>query len=49
MSLKSEPKDAWGHPLIWELREGEAIVTSLGADGVKGGTGDDADLSSAPD
>ncbi len=46
-ALKKEPKDAWGNALIWELREGEAIVTSLGADGVKGGAEDDADLSSA--
>ena len=46
-ALKSEPKDAWGNALIWELREGEAIVKSLGADGVVGGAEDDADLSSA--
>ena len=46
-ALKSTPKDPWGNPLVWELHEGEAIVFSLGADGTKGGTEDDADLSSA--
>lgn len=47
-ALKVLPKDAWGNALTWELKDGEAIVTSLGADGVKGGTEDDADLSTAP-
>jgi general secretion pathway protein G len=46
-ALKSLPKDPWGHPLSWELRDGEPVVTSLGADGLKGGTDENADLSSA--
>ena len=46
-ALKSTPKDPWGNPLLWELREGEPVVLSLGADGAKGGLDDNADLSSA--
>jgi general secretion pathway protein G len=46
-ALKTLPKDPWGHPLQWELKDGEAVVTSLGADGLKGGMDENADLSSA--
>ena len=46
-ALKSLPNDAWGHPLSWDLRDGEPVVTSLGADGMKGGADENADLSTA--
>ena len=46
-ALKTLPKDPWGHPLTWDLRDGEPVVTSLGADGLKGGTDENADLSTA--
>ncbi|MDP1827725.1 MAG: type II secretion system protein GspG [Archangium sp.] len=46
-ALKTAPMDPWHHPLSWELRDGEAVVISLGADGVKGGVDDNADLSSS--
>lgn len=41
------PLDPWDNPFIYEIdREtGGFRITSLGADGAKGGTGDDADLS----
>ena len=38
-------KDAWGRPFIYNLvNEGEATITSYGADGKPGGTGQDSDL-----
>jgi general secretion pathway protein G len=46
-ALKTVPKDPWGHALVWELRDGEPVVISLGADGVRGGEDDDADLTSS--
>ena len=46
-ALKSVPKDPWGHPLLWDLKDGEPVVVSLGADGMKGGADENADLSSA--
>ena len=45
-ALKEVPKDPWRNPLTWHLEEGEAVVVSLGADGVKGGNDDNADVSS---
>lgn len=45
-ALKHAPKDPWGNKLVWEMEDGEPVVFSLGADGVKGGTEQDADLSS---
>jgi type II secretion system protein G len=48
--LKVQPKDPWGQPLTWALRDGEPVVTSWGADEAPGGEGDGADLrSDAPD
>jgi general secretion pathway protein G len=46
-ALKALPKDPWDHPLTWELKDGEPVVTSLGADGLKGGSDENADLSTA--
>lgn len=44
--LKKLPKDPWGGALGYALEAGEPVVTSLGADQLPGGTGDNADLSS---
>lgn len=46
-TLKSLPKDPWGHVLTWSLRDGEPVVVSRGADGEAGGEGEAADISSA--
>jgi general secretion pathway protein G len=42
------PKDAWGNDFVYTLENGRPVITSYGADGVPGGTGYDADLSSRP-
>ena len=39
-------RDPWGNDYLYELRNGAPILRTLGADGVAGGDGDDADLSS---
>jgi hypothetical protein len=36
--------DAWGRPLNFQIEGDRFTLTSLGRDGVSGGTGDDADL-----
>jgi len=37
-------QDGWGRPLIWESDGVRTVrISSLGQDGVKGGTGDNAD------
>jgi hypothetical protein len=41
-----QQKDSWGHPLTYEVREGKAIVGTLGRDGKPGGEGFDADFTS---
>jgi general secretion pathway protein G len=38
------PKDAWGNDFVYTLENGRPVITSYGADGVPGGTGNDADL-----
>jgi len=39
--------DPWGNPWIFEVTDsGSFRIRSLGADGLPGGTGEDADLSS---
>lgn len=45
--IKTLPTDPWGAPYVYRLMNGEPVVKSLGKDGAEGGTGDDADLSSA--
>ena len=45
-ALKTAPMDPWGHALVWELKNGEPVVTSFGADGAPGGVEAAADLSS---
>jgi len=45
------PKDPWGRDFIYELRPSSGrpfVIKSLGADGVPGGSGYDADLSTSP-
>ena len=42
------PKDAWGNDFVYTLENGRPVITSYGADGVPGGTGADADISSRP-
>lgn len=47
--LKTLEKDPWGNELVLHLTEGDApvaVITSLGADGVEGGEGNNADLKS---
>ncbi|NHZ62016.1 type II secretion system protein GspG [Massilia sp. CCM 8694] len=46
--LDKLPNDPWGHPyqLLSPGVQGEIDVFSLGADGLPGGTGDDADIGS---
>jgi general secretion pathway protein G len=45
---KSVPPDPWGHPYLYKApgAKGEFEITSLGRNGVAGGEGDDADISS---
>jgi general secretion pathway protein G len=45
--IKTLPKDPWGAPYVYQVVSGEPVVKSLGRDGAEGGTGDDADISSA--
>lgn len=45
--VKEPPIDPWGTPYVYALVDGAPVVTSLGADGVAGGEGDGADLSTA--
>jgi general secretion pathway protein G len=44
--LEKLPNDPWGHPYIYlnPGRQGEIDVMSLGADGLSGGEGNDADI-----
>ena len=47
--LDKEPRDQWGNPYRYETMDGRRpVITSLGSDGLPGGTGDAADLSNAP-
>lgn len=43
---RAVPLDPWGHPYIYECpgQHGDYDITSLGADGVPGGKGEDADV-----
>jgi general secretion pathway protein G len=44
--LEKLPNDPWGHPYVFLSpgRQGEIDVMSLGADGLPGGEGNDADI-----
>lgn len=37
--------DPWGRPVVYRLADGRFTITTLGADGREGGTGEDADIS----
>lgn len=43
--LRELPVDPWGNPFHYALVNGVPVVSTLGADGVEGGTDDAADLS----
>ncbi|MGZ3459323.1 MAG: type II secretion system major pseudopilin GspG, partial [Archangium sp.] len=45
-ALETLPKDPWEHEYAYVNEGGKPLVTSYGADGVSGGEGSDADLSS---
>lgn len=42
----SVPTDAWGNPFLYFHERGQFELISLGADGVEGGEGENADISS---
>ena len=42
--LKSLPTDPWGTPYVYERRSSDFTLFSLGADGVEGGEGPNADV-----
>jgi hypothetical protein len=41
----SRVQDAWGRDIVMSFADGKATLTSLGRDGLPGGTGEDADMS----
>ena len=45
-ALPQMPRDPWGHEYAYVNEGGKPLVTSYGADGVSGGEGSDADISS---
>src|SRR5262249_45266498 len=45
--IDKEPRDAWGNLYRYQIVEGRPVITSLGADGLPGGEGDNADISNA--
>ncbi len=42
--VKSLPSDPWGSPYVYERRSSDFTIFSLGADGVEGGEGTNADV-----
>lgn len=47
LDQKEIPSDPWGNPYHYRLENGtEYVIVSYGADGVEGGTGENADISS---
>ncbi|MEL0048474.1 MAG: type II secretion system major pseudopilin GspG [Gammaproteobacteria bacterium] len=42
--LKKLPQDPWGTAYLYEYTDGDIQIISLGADGVEGGEGNDADI-----
>lgn len=47
LDQKEVPLDPWKHPYIYKLENGtDFVIISFGADGVEGGTGENADISS---
>ncbi len=44
--MESIPLDPWGHPYVYQFNNQHTGVVSYGADGVPGGQGEDADITS---
>jgi general secretion pathway protein G len=44
--LEAVPTDPWGRPYVYQFNEQHAGVLSYGADGVPGGEGENADITS---
>jgi general secretion pathway protein G len=47
LALPNQPRDAWGHPIVYEpptRGQRDPRIYSLGRDGQPGGTGEDADI-----
>ena len=44
--LSKNPEDPWGNPYLYSTDGRDAVVVSLGADGVEGGEGYNADIDS---
>lgn len=44
--LAEVPADPWGHPYVYQFNEQRTGVVSYGADGVPGGEGESADITS---
>ncbi|MDC0714847.1 type II secretion system protein GspG [Stigmatella sp. ncwal1] len=44
--MDSPPLDPWGHPYVYRMNEARAGIISYGSDGVPGGQGDAADITS---
>jgi general secretion pathway protein G len=42
--LDRVPVDPWGNPYLLAVRDGQPVVSSFGADGQPGGSGDGADI-----
>ena len=47
-TLEKMPLDPWGHTFAYVVESGQPIVTSYGRDGIPGGEGLDADITSRP-
>jgi general secretion pathway protein G len=45
-NLEKMPTDPWGREYVYMYESGKPLITSYGADGVAGGEGSDADISS---
>ncbi len=46
LDSKKVPLDPWDNPYVYKLDGGNYLITSYGADGQPGGTGNNADISS---
>jgi general secretion pathway protein G len=44
--MEKVPMDPWDHEYLYVLEAGKPVITSYGKDGVPGGEGNDADISS---
>ncbi len=44
LEAKEIPKDPWGNEYVYKFENGNYVITSYGADGQPGGSGNDADI-----